>query len=230
MKRVLLSPAALALSLILGSSLVFGGDLPDGFVYLDQAVPGIIVELRYYTTDNFVGRRIDGYEAPRGILSRKAALALKEVQAELNSFGLGLKVFDAYRPQRAVDDFVAWAKDPDDTAMKRSYYPDVQKQHLFRDGYIAEKSGHSRGSTVDVTIVALDSESPRELDMGTGWDFFGPRSWPSDQSVSAVQRAHRMLLQQIMTRYGFKPLRKEWWHFTLEKEPYTDSYFNFTVK
>lgn len=205
-------------------------DVPQGFVEVREAVPAIVVELRYASEDNFVGKVIDGYESERCYLTAQAAAALKNVQAELEPFGLGLKVFDAYRPQRAVDHFVRWAEDLGDTRMKALYYPDVEKKNLFRDGYIAAKSGHSRGSTVDLTIVTLDGGAAVELDMGTGWDFFGPRSWPSSIEVSAKARAHRMLLQSLMVKHGFRPLAEEWWHFTLVDEPFPDTYFNFPVR
>jgi len=208
----------------------YSNSLPDGFVDIKEVIPSIQLEIRYYTQDNFVGQRIDGYESPKCILSKQAALALKNVQDELMSFGLGLKIYDAYRPQPAVDHFVRWAKDLNDTKMKSNYYPDVGKKNLFRDGYIAERSGHSRGSTVDVTIVSLDSNKPEELDMGTKWDFFGPQSWPGNLSVTPVQRAHRMLLRHVMTKHGFKPLKEEWWHFTLKDEPFPSQYFDFPVK
>jgi D-alanyl-D-alanine dipeptidase len=204
------------------------GQLPEGFVYLKDVVPDITVELRYYTEDNFAGERIDGYLKPACILSRKAALALKEVQEDLRAFGLGLKVFDAYRPQRAVDHFVRWAKEVENTTMKWKYYPDVLKENLFRDGYIAAKSSHTRGSTVDVTMINFDSK--KELDMGSGFDFFGPKSWPKNPSVGASQRAHRMLLRTLMNHHGFEPIEEEWWHFTLRDEPFPDTYFNFTVQ
>ena len=152
------------------------------------------------------------------------------MQKDLEAFGLGLKVFDAYRPQRAVDHFVRWAEDLDDTRMKAKYYPGVEKKHLFRDGYIAARSGHSRGSTVDLTIVSLGPDDPVELDMGTGWDYFGPRSWPASLDVSPQQRANRMLLQSLMVKHGFKPLAEEWWHFTLKDEPFPKTYFDFVIE
>lgn len=209
----------------------FGGYPPDGFVYVEDAVPGIELELRYYSGHNFIGERIDGYTAPRCILTKKAAEALKGVQNDLNRFGLGLKVFDAYRPQRAVDHFVRWAKDLNDIRMKTEFYPEVAKENLFREDYIAERSGHSRGSTVDLTIISLDPEEHgAELNMGTSFDFFGPQSWPDSSKVGTVQRAHRMLLQQVMEKHGFVPYPKEWWHFTLKGEPYPDTYFNFPIQ
>lgn len=203
---------------------------PEGFVEIRDAVPGIQVELRYLTGDNFVGEPIDGYEAERCYITEEAARALARVQHEFSHVGLSLKVFDAYRPQRAVDHFVRWAGDLDDTVMKSRYYPDVEKAHLFRDGYIAARSGHSRGSTVDLTIVSMDSGQPEPLDMGTPWDFFGPRSWPLSREVTPQQRANRMLLQSLMIKHGFRPLAEEWWHFTLEEEPYPQTYFDFVVR
>ena len=152
------------------------------------------------------------------------------MQAQLAPIGRGLKVFDAYRPQRAEDHFVRWAEDLADTKMKARYYPDVDKANLFRDGYIAAKSGHSRGSTVDLTIVSLNAGEPIELDMGTGWDHFGPKSWPSSREVTTQQRANRMLLQSLMVKHGFRPLAEEWWHFTLVDEPFPDTYFDFVVE
>lgn len=203
---------------------------PEGFVEIRDAVPGIQVELRYLTGDNFVGEPIDGYEAERCYITAEAARALARVQHELSHVGLSLKVFDAYRPQRAVDHFVRWAGDLDDTKMKARYYPDVEKAHLFRDGYIAARSGHSRGSTVDLTIVSMDSGEPEPLDMGTPWDYFGPHSWPLSREVTPQQRANRMLLQSLMIKHGFRPLAEEWWHFTLEDEPYPKTYFDFVVR
>ena len=148
----------------------------------------------------------------------------------MSVFGLGLKIFDAYRPQRAVDHFVRWAKDIGEVRMKKEFYPNVDKGNLFKEDYIAEKSGHSRGSTVDLTVIGLDAKSGEaELDMGTAFDYFGPQSWPESPVVSAGQRAHRMLLQKLMEKHGFKPYPKEWWHFTLSREPYPDTYFDFPI-
>jgi D-alanyl-D-alanine dipeptidase len=201
--------------------------LPHDFVYLDAVVPDIRTDMRYSGRHNFVGQRIDGYLAPRAILTREAANALEQVQAELRPFGLGLLVFDAYRPQRAVDHFVRWAENLDDAVMKDRYYPDVDKANLFRDGYIAARSGHSRGSTVDLTII--DAASGDELDMGTPWDFFDPSSAPLSAAVFAEQRANRMLLRSLMLKYNFEPVTEEWWHFTLVEEPYPNTYFDFPI-
>jgi D-alanyl-D-alanine dipeptidase len=204
--------------------------LPKGFVYLDESIPDMQVELRYAKNHNFVGERIDGYLEPRPIATRETAEALKKAQEELRRFGLGLKLFDAYRPQRAVDHFVRWANNVKDTRMKAEFYPGVRKEDLFRDDYIAARSGHSRGSTVDLTITPLDDASARELDMGSGFDFFGPESWPTFSGISPERRAHRMLLQILMKKCGFTPYPKEWWHFTLENEPFPDTYFDFPVR
>lgn len=203
-------------------------ELPEGFVYLKDIIPDIDIELRYYSDDNFVGSRIDGYLASRCIITEEAALALQKVQSDLQTFGLGLKVYDAYRPQSAVNHFVRWAEHVEDTKMKSAYYPDVLKENLFEEGYIAEKSSHSRGSTVDVTIISLNTRE--ELDMGSGFDFFGIESWPDHPHINASQRAHRMLLQVLMSRHGFTHYDKEWWHFTLRKEPFPDQYFDFFIR
>lgn len=205
--------------------------LPESFVYLDKVIPGIQVDLRYSSHRNFLGRHVDGYAGRRCVLTRQAAEALKRVQDDLNRFGLALKVFDAYRPQRAVDDFVRWGKDLKDTKMESEHYPGVPKKDLFKEGYIAEKSSHSRGSTVDLTVVSLDKpREEAELDMGTPFDFFGKEAWPDSPLVSAVHRAHRMLLQVLMQKHGFEPYSKEWWHFTLKNEPFPNTYFNFLVQ
>jgi zinc D-Ala-D-Ala dipeptidase len=205
--------------------------MPEAFVRIEEIIPNIQVDLRYFTDKNFLGRHVDGYLASRCLLAKEAAEALRKVQDELNRFGLGLKIYDAYRPQRAVNHFVRWGKDLDDTKMQTEYYPKIQKKDLFNEGYIAEKSSHSRGSTVDLTIVYMDkTPSESELDMGTCFDFFGPESWPESPLVSPVQRAHRMLLQVLMLKHGFEPYAKEWWHFTLKKEPFPETYFDFPVQ
>lgn len=202
--------------------------LPEGFVYLTDVAPKVRIEARYAGPDNFVGRPVDGYRANTVILTRPAAEALAAASEELAAFGLGLKVFDGYRPQRAVNHFVRWAADLSDQSTKARHYPNVNKAHLFRDGYIAERSGHSRGSTVDLTLV--DLKDGKELPMGTPFDFFGPESWPSYLDLPAEQRAFRALLQQVMVKHGFRPLKEEWWHFTLVNEPYPDTYFDFPVE
>ncbi len=178
-----------------------------------------------------MGQPVDGYVEPRCILTQEAAGALKGVQAELAEFDMGLKVFDAYRPQQAVNHFVRWAKDPDAEGRKQQYYPQVEKRNLFREGYIATKSGHSRGSTIDLTIVSFPKDgAPIELDMGTRFDFFGPESWTDHRDLTTQQRANRLLLRAVMEKHGFRPYAKEWWHFTLNNEPYPNQYFNFPVQ
>lgn len=203
-------------------------DTRGGLVDAADSVPGLVVEMRYTGADNFVGRPIAGYEAPVCLLTREAATALAAVQADLRARGYGLKVFDCYRPTRAVADFAAWARDLSDQRMKPAYYPNVDKSRLFELGYIAARSGHSRGSTLDLTLVELATGD--ELDMGTPFDLFDTRSWPSDETVSADARANRMLLQRAMVAHGFRPLREEWWHFTLEGEPYPETYFDVLVR
>ena len=210
--------------------------MPAGFVDAATVVEGLDVDMRYFGDDNFVGARIDGYEAPRCILMRRAAAALALVQQDLAAQGLGLKVFDCYRPVRAVAHFVRWARDIKDVKRKADFYPDVDKRHLFRLGYISNRSGHSRGSTVDLTLVRLRrrhaplARADRELDMGTRFDFFGPQSWPSSRAVSAEAQANRKLLATAMSRGGFRPYEKEWWHFTLRGEPFPHAYFDFLVR
>jgi len=205
--------------------------LPEGFVYLEEMIPNIKIDLRYYTTNNFIGERIEGYLEARCILTKEAAEALKKVQEDLKPFGLGLKIYDAYRPQQAVNHFVRWAKDLQDARMKSKFYPDVEKRDLFSQGYIAEKSSHTRGSTVDLTIVSMTPEGiARELFMGTGFDLFSPKSRPDDLSMAPAQRAQRLLLQTLMKKHGFNPYPQEWWHFTLKNEPYPDTYFDFPVR
>jgi zinc D-Ala-D-Ala dipeptidase len=200
---------------------------PAAFVDAATVVPGLIAEMRYAGSHNFVGRPIDGYEAPHCLLTRPAADALANVARDLAPQGFVIKVFDCYRPTRAVANFVRWARDPKDQKTKAEFYPDVDKRTLFRDGYIATQSGHSRGSTMDLTLAHSDG---RELDMGTPFDFFSPKSWTADPSISAEAHKNRMLLAAAMHRRGFRGYDKEWWHFTLRGEPFPDTYFDFPVK
>ena len=202
-------------------------DDSSDFVLLSEAVPDAILEIRYYSTYNFVGDRIDGYEEPLAMLTKESAAALKEVSDELVSKGYRLKIYDAYRPQKAVTNFVEWAKNTNDTRMKEYFYPDLDKSVLFPQGYIAEHSGHSRGSTVDLTL--FDMKTEKELDMGGTFDFFGEQSHPDYTNITEEQYAHRMILRDAMLAHGFKPIDTEWWHFTLDNEPYPDTYFTFPV-
>lgn len=205
-----------------------GIDLPNGFVYIDEIIPGIAVELRYAGDNNFIGQPIDGYESERCIISADAAYALKRAQGVLKLFGLGLKIYDAYRPQRTVDHFVRWAADTLDTKMKEQYYPSVKKSELFDKGYIAEKSGHTRGSTVDLTLIDLSTGN--ELDMGSPFDFFDEKSHALYNNITAQQKANRLLLNFVITEYGFYSYINEWWHFTLDNEPFKEKYFDFIIK
>ena len=199
----------------------------SGFVLLSDAVPDAILEIRYFSTYNFVGDRIDGYEEPVALLTKPAAEALRRVSDYVMQMGFRLKVFDAYRPQKAVDRFVAWAQDLSDTRMKAYFYPGLEKDELFPKGFIAERSGHSRGSTVDLTL--FDMASGREVDMGGPFDYFGELIRPGYAGVTDAQHQNRMLLRDAMTRRGFVPYEGEWWHFTLKDEPCKDVYFTFTV-
>ena len=202
--------------------------IPRGFVILSNIDDTIQSELRYLGTNNFIGTPIDGYYKNCVIVTKETAFALKKVQQILLKKGLSLKIFDAYRPQQSVDHFVRWGKVLNDTLMKKKYYPDVPKSKLFEQGYIALKSGHSRGSTVDLTIV--QRASGKELDMGSIYDFFGEESHPSFKKINTHQQKNRLYLREIMLKNGFKPYENEWWHFTLKKEPFPKTYFNFPVK
>jgi len=202
--------------------------LPKNFVYLAEIDASIKSELRYISSNNFIGKPIDGYINNIIIVSKPTARSLKKIQEKLMQFNLSLKVFDAYRPQQAVDHFVRWAKVLNDTLMKQLYYPAVPKNKLFELGYIASKSGHTRGSTVDLTIIDLATE--KELDMGSPYDYFGTVSHPMQKNLTKVQRANRLLLRNLMLSNGFKPYENEWWHFTLTNEPFPKTYFNFPIK
>ncbi len=200
---------------------------PSGFVLLSDLVPQAIQEIRYFSTYNFIGERIDGYEEPCAIITAEAARALKGVSNELGVIGYRLKVFDAYRPTSAVKQFVFWALEDNDVRMKPYFYPEIDKEDTIALGYIASRSSHSRGSTIDLTL--LDMQTGKELDMGTPFDYFGELSHPDNRDVTDEQYANRMLLQRAMVRNGFVPYECEWWHFTLENEPYPDTYFSFPV-
>lgn len=202
-------------------------DDSSDFVLLSEAVPDAILEIRYYATYNFVGDRIDGYEEPLAFLTKEAAAALREASDELVAKGYRLKIFDAYRPQKAVDHFAAWAQDEKDTRMKPYFYPELDKSVLFPQGYIASYSGHTRGSTVDLTLFDMTTE--KEVDMGGTFDYFGELSHPDYTGITEEQYANRMILRDAMLKHGFKPIAEEWWHFTLEDEPYPDTYFTFPI-
>ena len=199
----------------------------SGFVLLADAVPDAIQEIRYYTTFNFVGERIDGYEQPVALITREAGEALRRASDALVGQGYRLKIFDAYRPQMAVDHFVRWSQDAEDTRMKQYFYPDLDKSVLFPQGYINRQSGHTRGSTLDLTLFSMETE--REVDMGGTFDFFGVQSHPDYTDITEEQYANRMLLREAMTNAGFVALPTEWWHFQLDGEPYPDTFFTFPV-
>jgi D-alanyl-D-alanine dipeptidase len=225
MKGVLAAAVAAALSACTGG----GAPAPD-LVSLAEIAPGVSVDMRYAGSENFVGVPIDGYDAPVCLLARPAALALAAVQHDLETDGLGLRVFDCYRPARAVAHFARWARDLGDERTKAAYYPRIEKSRLFELGYIAERSGHSRASTVDLTLVERAGDgSLRELDMGGPFDLFDPLSNTDSPDVTPEQRANRLRLRAAMVRRGFKNLPVEWWHYTLAAEPYPDTYLDLPV-
>ena len=202
--------------------------LPEGFVYIGDILPDVIFEIRYFSTYNFVGERVEGYILPVAIISLEAANALKQANVELREAGYAIKVFDAFRPQRAVNHFVRWAEAKYDVKTQAYFYPDIDKKSLIPDGYIAERSGHSRGSTVDLTII--DMMTGKELDMGSPFDFFGLESHHDTDLITDEQAQNRLILKNAMVNAGFRPYAEEWWHYTLENEPFPDTYFDFPVK
>lgn len=204
------------------------GEMSSGFVYLDESIPDARYDIRYYGQHNFVGTRIDGYLAPRAIITAKAAAALENVQQELKGQGMGLKVFDTYRPTQAVDHFVRWVRDPGDIKMKQEFYPNIDKSQLFKQGFISYRSGHSRGSAVDLTLVRLDTGE--ELDMGGAFDLLDPISGHDSPLITEQQQSNRRLLRGVMERNGFKAISKEWWHYLLVNEPFPKKYFDFPVQ
>lgn len=243
-------PLALVAAL-LASAAVAQDTVPDGFVWLKDIDPTIEQDIRYYGSHNFLGRPVAGYEAPECILTRAAAEALLAIQAELAQSRLSLKVYDCYRPQRAVDDFIAWADVVEDQATKTAFYPRVDKADFFELGYVARKSGHTRGSTVDVAIVPVGHPAPPvyapgdelidcalpadrrfadpTLDFGTGFDCMDEKSHHGNEAVSPVAQGNRLILKNIMERHGFAPYAEEWWHYTLTNEPFPETYFDFPV-
>lgn len=202
--------------------------LPHGFVYLKEVAPSVIQDVRYFSDNNFIGRPIKGYRAGECIISKEAGDALARLQQELLARNMSLKVFDCYRPAMAVQDFMVWSKDVADQKMKQTYYPNVNKADFFKLGYIAEKSGHTRGSTVDLTIVTLPGKA--ELNMGTPFDYMDELSHSLNPAIKAEAHSNRLLLRNLMIKYGFLPYEFEWWHFTLKSEPFPETYFDFPVE
>jgi len=233
---------------MIGALLALAVTAPASFVALDDVDPIYLQDMRYRTNYNFVGRRIDGYREPVCILERRAARALERAQNRLNEQGYSLKVYDCYRPQRAVDHFARWSQNGNQR-MKREFYPRVDKARAFELGYIAHRSGHSRGSTVDITLVKLPPRpQPRwdgrlrsciapfrrrfhdtSVNMGTSYDCMDPRAATLNPAIKGVRLRNRLLLKRTLERVGFVDYAKEWWHFTLGGEPYPQRYFNFPV-
>ena len=226
---MLFNQIRLILFLIVINVKFFYGQQPSDFVNLSESIPGLVISLRYGTPKNFLGRVVKGYENPNPLGTKAVAEALQCVQKKLKKRNIGLILYDSYRPQKAVDDFLEWASDYSDTIMKRYFYPDNKKEQLFKLGFIASKSGHSRGSTVDVGLIEWKGDSYNIIDMGSAWDYFGPEAATSYINLTKQQLKNRALLQNCMERCGFKPYDKEWWHFTLKSEPYPNTYFNFSM-
>lgn len=202
--------------------------LKEGFVYLKEQIPDIKLEIRYAGDNNFLGKPVNAYHKPLAIATKAAANALEMAQKDFMNEGYCLKIFDAYRPQTAVNHFIEWARNPDDTLTKKKFYPEIDKKDLFQLGYIATKSGHSRGSTVDLTLI--DAQTGQELDMGSSYDFFGEISHHNTTKITREQKANRSLLKRIMIKNGFRPYPEEWWHYTLRNEPFPETYFDFPVQ
>lgn len=202
--------------------------IPDKFAYVHEAIPDAKYDIRYATLDNFLGTTVDGYLAPVAILTCEALEELQKAANEWRDQGYGILVFDGYRPQKAVDHFVRWARDLSDTLTKSKYYPDVDKADLVAEGYIAERSGHTRGSTVDLSLYDLAGGGA--LDMGSGFDLFGPTSHHGTDLITVEQASNRLILKETMERHGFICYSREWWHYGLKNEPFPESFFNFDVQ
>jgi len=199
----------------------------DSFIDIKEYIPSIIIDLKYSSDDNFTGRVVKGYESPKCLLTFEAARRLKIIQTILNNSGYSLKIYDAYRPQRSVNHFINWSKNQSDTLKKSYFYPNLLKSNLFELGYIAASSSHSRGSTVDITLVEISSG--KEIDMGSPYDFFGLESSHDYENISITQKNNRKLLLDVMTKNGFSSYSKEWWHYTFIDEPFPTTYFDFTI-
>lgn len=200
---------------------------PSDFIDIALEIPGIITDVKYFSGDNFVGERIDGYEAPTILLTKKAAIALARVQKQLMNEGYGLKVFDGYRPKRAVEHFIRWGTQEEDGKTKSLFYPNITRQEVFDRGYIVMESSHTRGSTIDLTVINM--KTGKEVDMGGHFDFFSEISFSDYDHLSIEQSKNRVQLRYLMRSEGFEPMQQEWWHFTLADEPYPETYFDFVI-
>ncbi|MBR4356255.1 MAG: M15 family metallopeptidase [Elusimicrobiaceae bacterium] len=196
------------------------------FAEISTAIDDAVYDIRYYSAYNFTGHRIQGYKAPRAYMTKKALAALAKAADDLRDQGYRILIWDTYRPQKAVDDFVAWINDPNDPGDK-TFYPTLEKSNLLEGNYIMAKSGHSRGSTVDLTLIKKDGSF---VDMGGTFDLFSEISHPDYKKLSKKQKKNREILRKAMEKAGFQGIDSEWWHFTLKDEPYKDTYFNFDVK
>ncbi|MBC3889884.1 peptidase M15 [Acetobacterium paludosum] len=201
---------------------------PSDFVDISLEIPGIITDVKYFTGENFVGERIDGYESPTILLTEKATIALAGVQNLLIEEGHGLKVFDGYRPKQAVEHFIRWGNQKEDGKTKSIFYPSMTRQEIFKSGYIASESSHTRGSSIDLTVINM--ETGKEVDMGGHFDFFSEISYSDYDHLSLAQSKNRVQLRYLMRSEGFEPMQQEWWHFTLSDEPYPETYFDFSIR
>jgi D-alanyl-D-alanine dipeptidase len=198
----------------------------SGFTQVSTAIDDVVYDIRYYSSNNFTGNRISGYKAPIAYMTKESLRALTVAAEDLRKQGYRLLIWDTYRPQKAVDNFVEWINNPADPGDK-TFYPDLKKSDLVKGGYIAEKSGHTRGSTVDLTLIKKDGSF---VDMGGTFDLFSEISHPDYKKLTREQKKNRKILSEAMTKAGFKGIDSEWWHFTLVNEPYPDTYFNFDVE
>ncbi len=250
--RIIIFALLMLYAVVFADGMALGEDPPEGFIDVAQVIPSIVLDIRYASWHNFIGRPVDGYRVPKCLLTRRAAAALAQVQKELKSYSLSLKLYDCYRPQRAVNQFIRWVQDGSDIKMKQEFYPTIDKRKLFKAGWFARRSAHSRGSAVDLTIVPIPTPQQERyidgqklcecylpldkrfkdnsIDMGTGFDCFHPLSWTNCERIPPGQRLNRMLLKKVMEKYGFKNYRKEWWHYSLIDEPFPKTYFDFVIK
>lgn len=224
-RRRLLNAALWAVCSVLAPSITAAS---DELVDAEESVEGIVTDIRYAGKNNFLGRPVTGYRTAKCWLSREASSALSKAQRLAETQGLALLIYDCYRPQRAVNDFVQWVNSDEDEPTKAIYYPNVPRSKLIDRGYIASRSGHSRGSTIDLTLIAIESRQP--LNMGTPWDYFDARSHTASTEIDEDAARNRQVLKRIMKSAGFRAYYAEWWHFTLDNEPYPDTYFDIPIE